>query len=69
MVKGNEVLTSGEVAKLCHVAQRTAQKWIDEGLLKGYIIPGTKVRRVTVDELVKFLKKYDMPMLEKLADN
>ena len=69
MVKGDEVLTSGQVAKLCHVAQRTAQKWIDEGLLKGYRIPGTKARRVMVDELVRFLKEHNMPISKKLADN
>ena len=66
MAKGDKVLSSGEVAQICHVAPRTAQKWIDEGLLKGYRIPGSRDRRVPVDEMVRFLKKHNMPLPPEL---
>jgi len=61
MAKGKSVLSTAEVAEICCVAPRTVQKWIDTGFLKGYIVPGTNHRRVTPDELRKFLKKNKMP--------
>ena len=57
-----EVLTTGEVAKICNVAPRTVSKWFDVGTLKGYRIPGSKDRRIPVSELVKFMKIHGIPM-------
>lgn len=57
-----DVLTTGEVAKLCNVAPRTVSKWFDSGSLKGYRIPGSKDRRIPVGELVKFMKAHGIPM-------
>jgi len=62
-----EVFTTGEVAKLCRVSSRTAAKWIDNGLLKGWRVPGGKDRRVARKDLVAFLEEYQMPPLEELA--
>ena len=66
MAKGKNVLTTGDVARICNVCSRTAQKWFDQGLLKGYRIPGTKDRRIPINELVAFIKKYNMPMAKGL---
>ncbi len=49
-----DVLTTGEVAKICNVASRTVSKWFDSGQLRGYRIPGSKDRRIPVANLVKF---------------
>ncbi len=68
MAKGDEVLSSGEVAKICHVAPRTAQKWIDLGLLKGYRIPGSRDRRVPIDEMVRFMKEHGIPVPADLIE-
>lgn len=57
-----EVLTTGEVAKVCNVAPRTVSKWFDSGSLKGYRIPGSKDRRIPVSELVKFMKAHGIPL-------
>jgi excisionase family DNA binding protein len=57
-----EVLTTGEVAKICNVAPRTVSKWFDSGTLKGYRIPGSKDRRIPVAELTKFMKAYGIPL-------
>lgn len=57
-----DVLTTGEVAKICNVAPRTVSKWFDSGQLKGYRIPGSKDRRIPVPELVKFMKAHGIPM-------
>ncbi len=61
MAKGKNVLTTGDVARICNVAPRTVSKWFDSGQLKGYRIPGSKDRRIPVNELVRFMKLHDMP--------
>ncbi len=61
MAKGKNVLTTGDVARMCNVAPRTVSKWFDSGQLKGYRIPGSKDRRIPVNELVRFMKAHDMP--------
>ncbi len=57
-----DVLTTGEVAKICNVAPRTVSKWFDSGQLKGYRIPGSKDRRIPVAELYRFMKAHHIPM-------
>lgn len=61
MAKGKNVLTTGDVAKICNVAPRTVSKWFDTGQLKGYRIPGSKDRRIPVSELMRFMKAHNMP--------
>lgn len=56
-----DVLTTGEVAKICNVAPRTVSKWFDSGALKGYRIPGSKDRRIPVSQLTKFMKEHGIP--------
>ena len=64
MAKGKNVLTTGDVAKICHVAPRTVSKWFDNGQLRGYRIPGSKDRRIPVNELIRFMKTHNMPTSE-----
>ena len=64
MAKGKNVLTTGDVAKICHVAPRTVSKWFDNGQLKGYRIPGSKDRRIPLSELIRFMKVHNMPTSE-----
>ena len=61
MAKGKNVLTTGDVARICNVAPRTVSKWFDNGQLKGYRIPGSKDRRIPVSELIRFMKANNMP--------
>jgi len=56
-----DVLTTGEVAKICNVAPRTVSKWFDSGQLKGYRIPGSKDRRIPVAQLIRFMKEHGIP--------
>ncbi|MCX5635385.1 MAG: helix-turn-helix domain-containing protein [Planctomycetota bacterium] len=62
MAKGKNVLTTGDVAKICNVAPRTVSKWFDNGQLKGYRIPGSKDRRIPLSELIRFMKANNMPI-------
>lgn len=57
-----DVLTTGEVAKICNVASRTVSKWFDSGQLKGYRIPGSKDRRIPVANLLTFMREHNIPM-------
>jgi excisionase family DNA binding protein len=61
MAKGKNVLTTGDVAKICNVAPRTVSKWFDTGQLQGYRIPGSKDRRIPLTELIRFMNAHHMP--------
>ena len=62
MARSKNVLTTGEVARICNVAARTVSKWVDSGKLRGYRIPGSRDRRIPVNELSRFMKEHHMPM-------
>ena len=63
-MRRKEVLTTGEVAKICCVAPRTVSKWFDTGRLRGYRIPGSRDRRIPLMQLIRFMKDHDMPLAE-----
>jgi excisionase family DNA binding protein len=60
--KVKDVLTTGEVARICNVAPRTVSKWFDSGALHGYRIPGSKDRRIPLNQLIRFMKLHNMPL-------
>jgi len=62
-----EVLTTGEVARICHVAPRTVSKWFDTGQLRGYRIPGSRDRRIPRQQLTAFMRAHGIPM-DRLDD-
>lgn len=62
MRKQKEVLTTGDVAKICNVAPRTVSKWFDSGQLRGYRIPGSKDRRIPLQQLVRFMRAHGIPL-------
>ncbi len=62
VMKIKDVLTTGEVAKICNVAPRTVSKWFDSGALRGYRIPGSKDRRIPLNQLIRFMKQHNMPL-------
>ena len=56
------VLTTGDVARICNVAPRTVSKWFDSGQLRGYRIPGSKDRRIPIDQLIRFMRAHEIPL-------
>ena len=64
LMRRKEVLTTGEVAKICCVAPRTVSKWFDSGRLRGYRIPGSRDRRIPRTQLIRFMKDHGMPLAE-----
>jgi two-component system, OmpR family, response regulator RpaA len=68
--KVKDVLTTGEVAKICNVAPRTVSKWFDSGALHGYRIPGSKDRRIPLNQLIRFDDEQDIvEVLEKILED
>ncbi|MBY0515107.1 MAG: hypothetical protein K2P78_14535 [Gemmataceae bacterium] len=65
---GRDILTSGQIAKVCGVAPRTVTKWIDAGRVRGHRLPGSGDRRVYAADLLAFLREAGMrvpPWLEQ----
>ena len=62
MDKPKDILTTGDVARLCKVAPRTVSKWFDSGRLRGYRIPGSRDRRIPLQQLVRFMKVHGIPL-------
>lgn len=61
-MRTKQVFTTGQVARICHVAARTVGKWFDSGRLAGYRVPGSRDRRIPRDSLVRFLRAHGMPL-------
>jgi len=64
MKRRKDVLTTGEVARICGVSARTVAHWFDSGRLKGYRIPSSQDRRIPLENLIRFLKEHGMPLRE-----
>jgi two-component system, OmpR family, response regulator RpaA len=61
---GREVYTTGQVARMCHVAPRTVCKWFDTGQIQGYRIPGSEDRRIPRREVLRFVRRHGIPWVE-----
>jgi len=57
-----DVLTTGDVARICGVTIRTVIKWYEQGRLEGYRLPGSRDRRFTVEAITRFLRDNSMPL-------
>ena len=52
-----QVLTTGDVSRICGFSQQTAIRCIDEGLIEGaYFVPLSRHRRVPRSALYKFMR-------------
>jgi len=61
------VLGVGQMAKYCRVNRLTIQRWINNGMIKAFSLPGGFFR-VEIPDFVDFLKKYNMPIPDDLAE-
>jgi len=57
-----DLLTTGQVAKICRMSQQTVIRWIDKGIINGLVIPGSKARRIVRDDLEAFMGKHGFPL-------
>lgn len=61
-----KTLKPGEIAQYCDVHHRTVSRWIANGQLKGYKLPGRGNYRVQLDDFLSFLAQHRMPIPEAL---
>ncbi len=66
MMSRNNPLTTGRVARHCHVSQATIVNWIKNGKLKAYTTPGGH-HRILLSDFLSFLETYKMPVDPTLA--
>lgn len=59
-------LTTGAVAKYCEVNLRTVLRWIENGHLKAYRLPGRGDNRIEVADFITFLNEHNMPIPDDL---
>ena len=64
----NKVYTTGQIAKICGVNFRTVIRWIKNGKIEAYALPGRGDKRVTHQSLVKFMNDNSIP-LESLEND
>lgn len=57
------VLTTGDVARYCHVTCTTVSRWIQRGYLPAYATPGGH-HRILLSEFTTFLERNRMPVHE-----
>lgn len=67
-MKPKSALGTGEVAKFCGVCGKTVANWMElpDDPLPGFRVPGSKHRRIMARDLVAFLEKHGMPVVEEL---
>lgn len=62
--KTPQILTTGQVARICRVAPKTVTEWTDLGKLRSYRIPGRgttgRHRRIEARDLAAFLRDAGM---------
>ncbi len=56
-----KVFTTGEAAEICKISQQTIIRCFDTGKLKGFLVPGSKFRRIPRDALIAFMKNNNIP--------
>jgi excisionase family DNA binding protein len=62
-----QILTTGDLARLCGVNYRTVLNWIKRGYLPTYKLPGRGDNRITVQEALRFMREHDLPIPDELA--
>lgn len=60
-----DFFTTHQVSKFCGVYPSTVIHWIKEGILPAYTTPGGH-RRIKREDLLKLMKKHNMPIPEEL---
>jgi CheY-like chemotaxis protein len=57
-----DLFTTGQVAQICEISAMTVIRYCDSGKIKAFKSPVTSVRRIPREELVRFMKAYDIPI-------
>jgi CheY-like chemotaxis protein len=57
-----DIYTTGEVAMICGLSQQTIIRSFDSGEIEGFLIPGSRFRRIPRDSLIRFMRENNIPI-------
>lgn len=57
-------MTTSDVARYCRVSRSSVSRWIKQGKLRAFAMPGGHYR-ISHQEFKGFLTKYGMPIFEE----
>ena len=57
-----DVFSTGDVAKVTRSSIQMVIRWIDQGMLKGWKVPGSRFRRVSRSDLRRFMIAHNIPL-------
>ena len=63
----SRAFTTFEVGRICGVFHTTVINWVNKGKLKAYVTPGGH-RRILPEDLIDFMKRFEMPIPDNLVD-
>jgi excisionase family DNA binding protein len=55
-------LSTGEAARITKTSVQTVIRWINEGMLKAWKVPGSRFRRIEEKDLRHFMVKHNIPL-------
>ena len=62
-----DYLSTGQIAALLGVSPRTVIRYLNDGVIKGYKLPGRGNNRVHKSDFVKFCEAYELPVPQEFA--
>jgi excisionase family DNA binding protein len=60
-------LTTGKVARYCGVSKVTVLRWIAQGTLEAFKLPGGQ-NRIRLDDFYAFASRHNIPMRNLIDD-
>lgn len=63
-----QALSTGDMAEYIGVGHRTVLRWVKDGLIEAFHLPGRGDTRIPVEECVKFMLKHGMPIPPELRE-
>ena len=61
-------VTPAEAARIAGLSHATIVRCFDRGMLKGYKIPGSRNRRIPIENLRRFMEAHGIPEQTKHED-
>jgi len=61
-------LSTGEFAKYFGVGHRTVLRWIKQGYLRAFQLPGRGDNRIPIEEGVRFMRENNIPVPQEMID-
>ncbi len=57
-----DVFSTGDVARITRTSVQMVNKWLKQGMLKGWRVPSSKFRRINFSDLRNFMIAHELPL-------